>query len=75
MYYWRTWATWPKNTSRQQGGYHKLRNFIKSKNKNYVEKKVNTLTAKEIEKFLVEAPDHKYLSTTVSDFFDKLEDS
>ena len=48
--------------------FPKLKNFIKAKNKNYVKKKSNTFTAKEIEKFLLEAPDHKYLATKVSNF-------
>ena len=43
----------------------KLKYFIKAKNKNYVKKKSNTFTAKEIEKFLLEALDHNYLATKV----------
>ena len=45
-----------------------LKYFIKAKNKNYVKMKSNTFTAKEIEKFLLEAPDHNYLATKVSNF-------
>ena len=46
----------------------KLKYFIKAKNKNYIKKKWNTFTAKEIEKFLLEAPDHNFLATKVSNF-------
>lgn len=46
--------------------YVKLRAFLKRQNDNYKPKKSKTLTSEEIQKFLKEAPDYKYLLTKVN---------
>lgn len=46
--------------------YAKLQAFLKLKSSGYKSKKSKVLTAKEINTFLLEAPDDKYLFTKVS---------
>jgi len=46
--------------------YHTLRLFLKKKNENYCPKKASVLTKEDFDRFLVEAPDDKYLGIKVN---------